>query len=525
MKVACSVASRRHESRNLVFAGLLAVAFGFIGFLRPVCLNGDETPAAAKPRPEFEEDWDVIYIRNVRVGFSRTSVSRKKRDGRELVGTSGEMTLALSRLGQPVKVKTTSQTEETPEGDLIEFRFEMLNPPAAPVRRFGRVEKDTLVLETEMAGKTTTTTIPWDGSIKSPGYQERQFTEHPLKAGEKRSFKAYSPEFGGIATISLAAREPENVKLFDGKQQKLLAVTITQSIVPGVATQAWVDGAGRVLKTSTAMLGLSQVTYRVGKTEALKALSGEEIDLAVASLVKTAAIDRPRETSRVVYRVTIPGEDPAVYLPVGAGQKITAVGPHVADVAVATVIPSAAAAGGDLDRPAKEFLAPNSYIQSDDELVRKHATEAAGDETDPWKAAQLMEKWVAENLKKKNFSTLLASAAEVAKDLSGDCTEHAVLLAAMARARGIASRVAVGLVYAPSLSAFAGHMWTEVNVNGAWVPLDATQGKGHVGADHIKFADSSFADGGEETPLTAFLPLVTVLGKLKIEVREVQHEK
>jgi transglutaminase-like putative cysteine protease len=197
----------------------------------------------------------------------------------------------------------------------------------------------------------------------------------------------------------------------------------------------------------------------------------------------------------------------------------------VVDLAVESVLPPITGPHDEKERPANEFLAPNSYIQSDDDLVRKHAVDAAGDETDPWKAAQLMEKWVWENLKKKNFSTLLASAAEVAKDLSGDCTEHAVLLAAMARARGIASRVAVGLVYARSLSAFAGHMWTEVNINGAWVPLDATQGKGRVGADHIKFADSSFADGGEETPLTAFLPLVTVLGKLKIDVREVQHEK
>src|SRR5258708_6613135 len=140
MNDACSVARRRRKSRNLAFAALIVVAFGWSGFLRPVGLCGDETPAAANPRPEFEEDWDVIYIRDVRVGFSRTSVSRKKRDGRELVATTGEMTLALSRLGQPVNVKTTTQTEETPEGDLIEFRFELLNPPAAPVPRSGRVE-------------------------------------------------------------------------------------------------------------------------------------------------------------------------------------------------------------------------------------------------------------------------------------------------------------------------------------------------------------------------------------------------
>src|SRR5260370_7773323 len=109
-------------------------------------------------------------------------------------------------------------------------------------------------------------------------------------------------------------------------------------------------------------------------------------------------------------------------------------------------------------------------MQRDDELVQRHAAAAAGDETDLWKAAQLMEKWVAENLKKKNFSTLLASAAEVAKDLSGDCTEHAVLLAAMARARGIASRVAVGLVYPPTLSPFAAPIRTHITTNTPPVP-------------------------------------------------------
>src|SRR5205814_6192708 len=142
----------------------------------------------------------------------------------------------------------------------------------------------------------------------------------------------------------------------------------------------------------------------------------------------------------------------------------------------------------------------------------------------PWKQAQLMEKWVSENLKEKNFSTLLASAAEVAKDLSGDCTEHAVLLAAMSRARGIPSRVAVGMVYVTSLSSFGGHMWTEVYVRGQWVPVDATLGRGGIAADHIKFADSSFADNGDTSPVMSFLPMASVLGKMKIDVRDVKYQ-
>src|SRR5471030_3048959 len=48
-----------------------------------------------------------------------------------------------------------------------------------------------------------------------------------------------------------------------------------------------------------------------------------------------------------------------------------------------------------------------------------------------------------------------------------------------------------GLVYVDRLSAFGGHMWTEANLNGQWIPLDATLGRGGIGAAHIKLADSS----------------------------------
>jgi hypothetical protein len=117
----------------------------------------------------------------------------------------------------------------------------------------------------------------------------------------------------------------------------------------------------------------------------------------------------------------------------------------------------------------------------------------------------------------------MASAAEVAKSLSGDCTEHACLLAALCRARQIPSRVAVGLMYVPRDSAFGGHMWTEVYVRGRWVPLDGTLGRGHVGGDHIKFRDSALEDGGEGDGLAAFVPVVNALAQMRIEVLEVTH--
>jgi hypothetical protein len=133
-----------------------------------------------------------------------------------------------------------------------------------------------------------------------------------------------------------------------------------------------------------------------------------------------------------------------------------------------------------------------------------------------------LERFVNRKLTSKNFSTAQATAAEVASTLEGDCTEHAVLLSALLRVQNIPSRVAIGLVYADSHSAFGGHMWTEAFLDARWVPLDATLGQGGIGAGHIKFADSSLAD--DAPPLaTVFLPLISVLEHLDLEVEQIDR--
>jgi hypothetical protein len=487
--------------------------------------RADDQPAVAAETasPEFEETWQVIYIGKTRVGYGRSAVTHRVSDGVERISTDTEINLAILRFGQSVKTKTIMQTEETPQGDLLEFQYEMQNPPAAPTRSSGRVDKDKLVVETETNGATATREVPWDDSLKSPAWQDRLLRENPLKPGEKRTLKTFDPQFGKANTITMQATAVKEVALLEGRKKKLLEVSVTQSIAPQIVTLEYVDVRGDALKSVVSLLNMT--TYQVSKDEALKALSGEEVDLAVTTLVRTRAIKDARKTKSAVYRISIPNEDPQKILSKGPAQKMTSIDAHTVDLAVEAISPPDEAPAGDDRFPGKEFLEPNSYLQSDDPLVQEHAADAAGTEDDPWKAAQLMERWVSDKLKMKNFSTLLASAAEVAKELSGDCTEHAVLLAAMCRAREIPSRVAVGLVYVAEPPSFGGHMWTEVFVRGKWVPLDATLGRGGIAAEHIKFSDSSFSEEGDSSPLATFLPMVSVLGKMKIEVREVKYDK
>jgi hypothetical protein len=90
---------------------------------------------------------------------------------------------------------------------------------------------------------------------------------------------------------------------------------------------------------------------------------------------------------------------------------------------------------------------------------------------------QNLENFVRGFIRKKDLSVGYASALEVAKNPQGDCTEHAVLLAALGRANGIPTRVVDGLVYvdryAGAEHVFVPHAWAQAYVDGGWRSFDA----------------------------------------------------
>jgi transglutaminase-like putative cysteine protease len=171
----------------------------------------------------------------------------------------------------------------------------------------------------------------------------------------------------------------------------------------------------------------------------------------------------------------------------------------------------------------KEFLKSNIFINCVDKLVQKHANDAVADEVDPWRKAQAIERWVRNNMKAVGFSEAMATSDHVARTLTGDCTEFAMLTAAMCRAQDIPSRTAIGVVYYQegNKAKLGYHMWTEVWVNGAWLGLDATLGHGSVGPGHIKITDHSWNDVRSMTPL---LPVMRVMiGRPRVNVVQVER--
>ncbi len=165
-------------------------------------------------------------------------------------------------------------------------------------------------------------------------------------------------------------------------------------------------------------------------------------------------------------------------------------------------------------------LQPTEYLQCDNIEIVDLARHAIGGTKDAAKAAKQIESFVAGYIKKKDLAVGYASAAEVAQTRQGDCSEHAVLTAAMCRAVGIPARIACGVLYVDSLitqkSIFGGHMWVEVYLDGQWIGLDATRvnqkktGEEGFGPGHIALA---YGDGSP----TDFFNLVNTLGCFTIE--------
>jgi transglutaminase-like putative cysteine protease len=222
-----------------------------------------------------------------------------------------------------------------------------------------------------------------------------------------------------------------------------------------------------------------------------------------------------------VYRVTLKGdEDPTSAFAQDTRQTIKNVKGNTFELQVRAVRrPQPVAEPG---KAKEEYLQSCYFLDSDDAEVRHRARQAVGEEKDPWRRAQLIEGWVYRNVQKKN-TVFFPRASQVARNLEGDCRQHAFLAAAMCRAAGVPSRAAVGLVYVDGRTgpAMGFHMWTEVWVEGQWLAIDATLGQGSVGAAHVKVADHSWHNVHSLTPL---LPVVRVVGKVAIEVLRVDEE-
>ncbi len=469
-----------------------------------------------------QESWDAIYLGGSKIGYTHVFVEAVQDRGHDYYRVRIDTELRLARGDDVAVTKLMYGTIETVDGQVLKLDTRTQAGSQQDIRAHGNAVDGEMKLIIDGGGQEQSKTIPWGPDVRGPYAPEQSMARQPLKENEVRALKVYIPELNKVCDMQLRARTVQPVLLGDGSKRALLRVDQVTYVDgkprPEYDARIYVDAGGQVLKSEQDVMG-GIVIYRTTQEKA-KAPGGPiQFNLIFDAVVKVPRrIPDPDQTRHVKYRITLEGVDPAEAIPSDFRQTLISDASRTAPtLEVKSTGPlDGAALSDEVD---DQYRRPNALITSEDSRVRSLAQRATKGVVSPWDKAMRINHWVHLNITTKNFKVAFAAANDVAKNLTGDCTEHAVLAAAMQRAAGIPSRVVVGLVYVDKLEGFGFHMWNEVFVNHRWVALDPAFDQTTVDAVHIKLSDTSL-DG--VAPFEAFLPLVRVMGRLGIDPIELR---
>jgi hypothetical protein len=452
-------------------------------------------PTAAGDYARPRESWMNIFQNNRKIGFSYSRLQATD-TGYEM---EEKVAMRINTMGmiQNLHLQTRSRLNRELALERFEFGIE------SGRFRFsaqGEASGGVLSVRTEAAGDRRSIEVPVPPGIKPAAAVIDALARADLKPGNRYTFDVFDPAALAQIPVLVEVIGPEDVPVMG---QSVPATKVTLNF-RGMLQTAWIGQDGDLLK-ERGLLGM-----RLEKTSRADALDDQGLaasqDLTeLASITPNRPIGSPEALE--VLRVAIGGA-PTEGLKLQGGRQRVSDGlltvhkeslAELPDVLTEQSLPT-------LERV---YLKPEPFIQSDHAKIRAQVRSILGD-TSPMppllKARRLMD-WIRANIERRPVLSLPDAVATL-ENRMGDCNEHAVLFAALARAAGIPARVEAGVVYLRGK--FYYHAWNLLYL-GRWVTADALFDQLPADVTHIRFVTGSM-----QQPLD----LVGLVGKLTITVLE-----
>lgn len=312
------------------------------------------------------------------------------------------------------------------------------------------------------------------------------------KPGQKIKVPSFDP-------LTLAGRE--SIVTYHGREKILVRGRLQllhhfSERAAGMRINFWTDDRGRIV-TEQSPAGFRFIAEPEFRARDI-VRSGTELLAAVA--VPFSGEPPAADAANVTYRLDMPPDldfrlDGGRQQYVGGLLRITREN-----------VPQQAERTGGFPCARDEYLEPSRFVQSDSGEIAARAAAIVGGETDSAVRVRLLARWVHDNLEKRPVIGL-PDALTTLKTGKGDCNEHAVLFAALARALGIPTAIAAGV--ALQHGAFYYHAWNEVCLEGQWYSLDTTTDQLPADLFHIRFGRGDLEEQ---------LRIGGLLGNLRIEI-------
>lgn len=461
-----------------------------------------DRPAVAANAP-VEREWLRVLLGGRRVGTMETT---RRSDGR-LVETVESMRIVLERDGQRVPLESRNTSIETVDGAPLAFRSESRLSGQAQIVE-GRVEDGAraIVTITSPAGSESRALDWTPGAVLVDG-AERIARRHPLVPGTRWryvSFDAGSLLFVPVES-TVVGRETIDVA---GQRRELVRVRQRASL-PGaeLGIDGWHTDDHALVRALLPMFGMELELIACESDCGAEPI--QSIDLFDHTLVASPRpLSRAERRRPLIHRLEV--AEGAGRPPAAAGQRVE---PIPGGFRI-TIDPVNWTGGGAEPNPAD--TAANRWLEADDPSIRRAALDAVGGATGAAERMRRLTAFVRTHVAEKSLDVGYASARETLDARAGDCTEHALLLAALARALDIPARVVSGLAYAPRWAGrehvFVPHAWAEAWTGQRWEAFDAALPEG-FGAGHVALAS------GDGEP-SGFYAAIGLLGNLRISTIE-----
>ncbi len=441
---------------------------------------------AAKAGSDSAEAWLSTTINGQKVGYSMYRFNQFP--GGYLFESLIKMTVAMAGKEQQVQSRSTAKTG--PDLALEDFSFS-LNSYVAKGRVVGGE------LKIVAPGDTHERTIKLAGTVYPASALGRYVVVRKLVKDSTYKVPVFDEAVLGVVPAEVKVIGREKIKA-GGKEYDALKFTTKMA---KFEMTTWVDDKGMSIAESSPAGIRSE---RTTADDVLKAEpEGAKFDVLTMFRVPVdTSIPEGANVNRLKLEIT--GVDPKTYDLSGPGQQVLTTSPMVVEIKTPDV------PAGPVALPIaaeSEYLKPSVSIQSDAPEVKAKLYEAIGAEKDGVAAARKLVSWVFTVMEKQPTASF-PNALDVLKTMKGDCNEHAVLFAALARAAGIPTKTAVGLLYLNR--AFYYHAWNEVYL-GKWIPVDATFGEFPASALHLKLAEGELSEQAE---------ILGLVGNIGIKVKE-----
>jgi hypothetical protein len=291
------------------------------------------------------------------------------------------------------------------------------------------------------------------------------------------TFANYSFDAGTVERVVI---EPAGTTLSAAGRRALLRRRYDGDSLRGVQLLI-VDDRGKVVESRQPMFGTTVTIRPATQSEALAPRKPYR-PLARALVRSPFRLPDAALQGRIRYRFTF-RDGIAFPLPDTPEQRAS-----VSAEGATLEICANCGTGAGSDEPGREdALRSTAWLQSDHPRLRRLASPARRQGVSDVRKMELLVRVAQEQLPDIDFAGHFTALDALARR-RGDCTESAVLLAALGRAAGIPTKVASGLVYSRARyhgmsNVFLPHSWVLAYVGGRWRSFDAALGE--FDASHI----------------------------------------